>query len=77
MPRPLTFEERVAVSLALKGERYTHRRWPREAREAFAGAEVAPASCPYNPPLKRVYVKILTGVARALPRRLFWLYPDG
>lgn len=40
MLRPVTTEEFISVNLATRGERYNHRRWPREVVEAFLAAKV-------------------------------------
>ena len=74
MPRPLTFEERAAASLSLKGERLTHRRWPKEVVEAFVRADVAPATIPLRP--TPVYKRLLPSLACVLPRRVAGLYSD-
>jgi hypothetical protein len=76
MPRPLTFEERLAVTLSLKGERYVHRRWPREVVERFARAGVASASCPQSLPLAWVHRRLLPAFASVLPGRVVCLYTE-
>ena len=43
MRRELTPEEIVAVNLATKGERFSHRRWPQDVIAAFAAAGVGDA----------------------------------
>ena len=44
MPKPLTGEDAVKVSIATKGERYAHRRWPDDVVIRFAAAEVVTAA---------------------------------
>jgi hypothetical protein len=73
MPRPLTFEERVAVRLALKGESFNHRHWPREVTRALSAADVVPAKtlAANRAPLRERLLAIPLG---GLPRRVMGLY---
>ena len=44
MPKPLTDEDVLKVSIATKRESYTHRRWPHDVVRAFASGGVIAAS---------------------------------